>query len=329
MDSQYLQQQRFLLQKRVRRLNSCNNQLFHSAIVQFWHFLVVHPLFAGVLTKLDAEAPDHKADIEGILTGEQIALFSQEKESLAFTFRVVQYCANEPVDGGTEPELKIGRTIIERPERAAALDGFREAFLEPFYEHLDEALDQQSAVLSLLLKYKRKVEWFERTQVAELAASGERTLAEHLYAYLFDQGLNFHIEPQSASGEADLVSPELVLDAKVFDGDGRSVSYIKRGVNQLLTYTRDFHQVTGYLVVYKTCPDDLQFYFERTDSLVPFITLSGKTLFLLVVDICEHEKSASKRGMNKTYRMTEDDLSVTHAEAGMPSATPAAGNTTC
>jgi len=323
MDSQYLQQQRFLLQKRVRRLNSCNHQLFHSALVQFWHFLLAHPLFAGVLAKLDAEAPDHRGDIESILKRDEIPLFTQETDSLAFTFRVVQYCAQQPVDGRTGPELNIGHTLSRQREHAANLDGFRDAFLEPFYEHLDEALDQQAAVLSLLLKYKRKVEWFERKQVAELAGSGERTLAEHLYAYLFDQGLNFHIEPQSASGEADLVAPELVLDAKVFDGERRSVSYVKSGVNQLLTYTRDFHQTTGYLVVYKTCPDDLQFSFERTDSLVPFITLSGKTLFLLVVDICEYEKSASKRGTNKTYRIAEGDLSVTLAEADMPTAVPA------
>ena len=33
MDSHYLQQQRFQLQKRVRRLNSCDHTLFHSALV--------------------------------------------------------------------------------------------------------------------------------------------------------------------------------------------------------------------------------------------------------------------------------------------------------
>jgi hypothetical protein len=323
MDSQYLQQQRFLLQKRVRRLNSCDHRLFHSAFVQFWNFLKAHPLFAAVLAKLDAEAPSHEEDLNVLLKqGDGIPVFEREEEAMAFTFRLLQHCAGQPVDGRRGPEVNIGHAISNDSEFSASLNAFRDAYLEPFYEHLDEALDQQAAVLSLLLKYKRKVEWFERKQVAELAGRGERTLAEHLYAYLFDQGLNFHIEPQSASGEADLVASELVLDAKVFDGDRRSVAYVKSGVNQLLTYTRDFHQNTGYLVVYKTCAEDLQFSFERTDSLVPFITLSGKTLFLLVVDICEHEKSASKRGTNKAYRIAEDDLSVTLAEAGMPSAVP-------
>jgi len=315
MDSQYLQQQRFLLQKRVRRLNSCGHQLFHSAFVQFWNYLLVHPLFAGVLAKLDAEAPSHSDDIAPLVKNRTgIPVFEREEDALAFTFRLLQYCAAQPVDGSRGPEVNVGFALTQPREFNVALDSFRDAYLEPFYEYLDESLDQQAAVLSLLLKYKRKVEWFERKQVAELASRGERTLAEHLYAYLFDQGLSFHIEPQSASGEADLVAPELVLDAKVFDGDRRSLSYIKSGVNQVLTYARDFHQTVGYLVIYRICPADLQFSVERSDSLVPFVSIAGKTLYLMVIDICDYGASASKRGTLKAYHLLEQDLQVVLAE---------------
>lgn len=51
-----------------------------------------------------------------------------------------------------------------------------------------------------------------------------------MYAYLFDQGLDFHIEPQSVSGEPDLVAPELVLDAKLFDGQARNKRYVLSAV---------------------------------------------------------------------------------------------------
>jgi hypothetical protein len=322
MDSQYLQQQRYLLQKKVRRLNSCDHQLFHSAFVQFWNYLKEHQMFSGVLAKLDAEAPTHEEDI-ALLTNRRdgIPVFEREEEALAFTFRLLQHCAAQPVGGTQAPEVSIGHSLSHERQFSASLNAFRDSYLEPFYEYLDEALDQHAAVLSLLLKYKRKVEWFERGQVVELAAKGERTLAEHLYAYLFDQGLAFHIEPQSASGEADLVARDLVLDAKIFDGDRRGVSYIKNGVNQLLTYARDFHQTAGYLVIYRTCPADLQFSFERTDSLVPFVALSGKTLYLLVVDICDYGVPASKRGANKAYELAEYELRtvLTEQVAGSPS----------
>ena len=214
----------------------------------------------------------------------------------------------------------MGYAISQAREFNLALDAFREAYLESFYEFLDESLDQHTAVLSLLLKYKKKVEWFEREKVSELSSRGERVLAEHLYAYLFDQGLDFHIEPQSASGEADLVASELVLDAKVFDGERRNVTYIKSGVNQLLTYTRDFNQTVGYLVIYRTCPADLQFSFERTDSLVPFVSVAGKTLYFMVVDICDYGVSASKRGALKAYQLEGQDL-ITQLEESATSVT--------
>lgn len=309
MDSHYLQKQRFLLQKRVRRLNSCGHQLFHSTFVQFWNYVCEHPIFFGVIAKLDAEAPSHHEEIESLIkTRSGIPVFERDGSSRDFTFRLLQYCAAQPIDGTRGPEAAVGHAIGHAREFDVALNAFRENYLEPFYEFLDEALDNQAAVLSLLLKYKKKVEWFERKQVSELATRGERVLAEHLYAYLFDQGLDFHIEPQSASGEADLVASELVLDAKVFDGDRRSVTYVKHGINQLLTYTRDFHQTVGYLVIYRTCPADLHFSFERADSLVPFVSIAGKTLYLMVIDICDYGVSASKRGTLKAYQLEEQDL---------------------
>ena len=323
MDSHYLQQQRFLLQKRVRRLNSCGHQLFHSSFVQFWNYICEHPLYSGIVAKFEAEAPSHLEDIESLTkTRSGIPIFEREEQSINFAFRLLQYCAAQPIDGTRGPECSVGHAICQAREFNVALDAFRETYLEPFYEFLDESLDQHAAVLSLLLKYKKKVEWFERKQVSELAIRGERVLAEHLYAFLFDQGLDFHIEPQSASGEADLVASELVLDAKVFDGDRRSVTYVKSGVNQLLTYTRDFHQTVGYLVIYRTCPADLQFSFERADSLVPFVSIAGKTLYLLVVDICDYGVSASKRGTLKAYQLDGQDL-LTHLEEPSTSVTAA------
>lgn len=310
MDSHYLQRQRFQLQKRVRRLNSCGWQLFHSSFVQFWNYLQSNALLSGVLSRMAAEAPLHQEGIVAITTQRHVPIFSFEQEAAGFVFRVVEYCAKQPVDGTLGPEAKIGRALAQVSKHDEALDSFREHYLEPFYELLDEALDQQGAVLSLLIKYKRKVEWFEREQLAAVATKGERALVQHLYAYLFDQGMDFHIEPQSVSGNADLIAKDLVLDAKVFDGDpsSRGTRNIKHGVNQVLTYTRDFNQAVGYLVVYRTCPEDLQFGFANSTTLVPFVGLGGKTLYILVVDICDYGTSASKRGALKAHLLEEADL---------------------
>lgn len=310
MDNQYLQRQRFLLQKKVKRLNSCDYKIFHGLFVQFWGYLHAHALFGGVMAKLEAETPPHAEDLEQVFKQGALLQCETEKEAIGLNFRILEHCAKQALTGHTGPEVMLGRPIATGSTKFPdMLDAFRDTYLEPFYEHLDESLDDQAAVLSLLLKYKRHVEWFAREEVAALAATDERTVAKHLYAYLFDQGLDFHIEPQSVSGEADLVAPELVLDAKLFDGTaGHGKRYLRSGVNQLLTYTRDYHQSVGYLVVYRRCPEDLQFSFAREDMLVPFVVLDGRTIYFLVVDICEYDASASKRGPLKAHVLTEADV---------------------
>jgi len=308
MDSAYLQRIRFQLQKRFRRLNSCSYLLFHSSVVQFWAYLQANPLTAGILAKLEAEASPYTAEITAITAQHEIAEFTTEAEQFGFVYRVVQHCAQQPLANHLGPEIKIGYALSNERKRDEALNHFREMFLEPLYEYVDDALDQQGAVLSLLVKYKRKVEWFEREVLAELAAGDERTLAKHLYAYLFDQGLDFHVEPQSISGEADLVAPELVLDAKVFDGVRRGASYLASGVHQVHTYARDFNQEVGYLVVYKTCPETLDFPFSASGQLAPCLTVGGKTIYIFVVDICHYESSASKRGVMKVHTIDQDYL---------------------
>lgn len=321
MDSQYLQRIRFQLQQRVRRLNSCNQLFFHSALVQFWKYALEQPHISGILARLEAETEVFESEIRFLFSENTLPLFDNDIEQLGFTFRLIQHCAKQPLDVKRAPEILAGMAVSRGSKVDEALDAFRQEYLEPFYEFIDNELDQQMAVLSLLVKYKRKVEWFEREQLTEMAGKDERQLARHLYAYLFDQGLDFHIEPQSVSGEADLVSPTLVLDAKVFDGESRNPRYLAHGVNQVHTYARDFNQDTGYLVVYKTCPETIHFEFEREGNLVPYIQVGGKTLYLLVVDICEYGASASKRGKLTTYDISEEYL-VQTATSGEEAVTP-------
>ena len=308
MDSAYLQRVRFQLQKRVRRLNSCSHLLFHSSLIQFWNYVQSQPMTAGVLAKIEQEARPYKDEIAAIISEREIPQFAVELEQHAFVYRVVQHCATQPLDRTYGPEVEIGLALSHQGKLDEALNYFREIFLEPLYDYVDSALDQQGAVLSLLMKYKRKVEWFEREELQTLEASGERKLAKHLYAFLFDQGLDFHIEPQSASGEADLVARDLVLDAKVFDGAQRGRAYLASGAHQVHTYARDFNQEVGYLVVYKTCPESIDFDFAASGQFAPYLSVGGKTIYILIIDICNYETSASKRGVMKVHQITKEFL---------------------
>lgn len=317
MDSMYLQRLRFQLQRRVRRLNSCQVSIFHSLLKQFWGYLQSDPLFAGILAKLEAESPRLDEQIQEI--GDGFPVFDTEAEHDAFVFRILSHCASQPLKAS--PEDDIGQSITGSYKEQDNIDGFREAVLEPFYEYLDDALDQQVAVLSLLLKYKKRTEWFTReplrARMEEVSRRAEHVLAMDLYGYLHDQGLEFSIEPASASGEIDLLSPELLLDAKVFDGESRAVPYIVKGVQQIHTYTRDFNQAVGYLIIYKTCERDLHFTFANPTSPVPFLVAGGKVIYLMVIDIHGYAASASKRGSLKPYTVSLEDI-VKNVDVSVP-----------
>ena len=309
MDSQYLKWQRDMLFKRHDRLSRCDPMQAHAALVQFWNYLHAQPLLVGILAKLKAEAPTYCDELKALVENQVPPKFAHEADVSNFALRVIEHCASVPVGGYGEVQPEVELSIRHgRGQMGAALDWFRASFLQPLYDVVDESLDHQRVVLSVLIKYKKKVEWFEREHLQKLAAKGERTLASHLYAYLHDQGMDFHIEPQSGSGISDLVSPDLVLDAKIFDGIDRGRPYVKHGVHQLLTYARDFNQAVGYLVIYRTCATDLQFAFAEDNMVVPFIVLGGKMLYLLVIDICPNLPSASKRGNLKAHVLSRDDL---------------------
>jgi hypothetical protein len=225
---------------------------------------------------------------------------------------VVQKCV-ESADASIEYSLVTQYQVYEDP---ACLDFFRDCFVEPLYEYLDEQLDDQRALLALLRRYKHRCEWFRREALLALwqkdKAKGERALAEDLYEYLHDQGLEFAIEPSSASGKPDLISAQvgderLIADAKVFK-DGTGKSYLASGFHQIYQYTLDYNQPFGYLVIFKTCEDDLKFPMADHEQSIPFLVHNNKTIFFVVIDICQHEATASKRGVLKTIEITEADL---------------------
>ena len=114
-----------------------------------------------------------------------------------------------------------------------------------------------------------------RTKFSADTKKGEKTLACDLYSYLHDQGLEFSIEPASISGRADLVSAQngpdrLVADVKVFEPQrSKGMEYLRSGFNQVYQYIKDFNDSFGYLVVFKTCHDDLSINARVQDARYP------------------------------------------------------------
>ena len=236
MDKEYIQNLRYKLQKRVRRVNSSEWQVFHYVLKQFWGFLNDQPLLAGMLNELEAKLHLVEEEVEKIFTSRDGIVFDSEEKNTVASYLVIKKCVESEKDG---IEINISHNYSNERKRNDALEAFKDIFVEPLYEYLDENIDDSGYILSLLRKYKHKCEWFQREHLYKTwndnTQKGEKLLALHLYEYLHDQGIDFSIEPSSASGEVDLVSAQtsdepLIADAKIFNTEkSKGKDYIAKG----------------------------------------------------------------------------------------------------
>lgn len=316
MDKEYIQNLRYKLQKRVRRVNSSEWQVFHYVLKQFWGFLNDQPLLVGIMQELESKTPSVAEDVEKIMGSSREAIvFDSEEENAVACYLVIKKCV---AADNAHTEINIAHGYSNERKHNEVLEAFKDIFVEPFYDYLDENLDDSGFILALLRKYKHKCEWFQRTDLYrkwdENTQKGEKLLALHLYEYLHDQGIDFSIEPTSASGEVDLVSAQtteepLIADAKIFNPEkSKGTDYIAKGFRQIYTYTLDFNEPTGYLVIFKTCEKDLKLPFSQQAQMTPFVQHNNKTIFFVIIDIFPYEKSASKRGKLEYVELTEDSL---------------------
>jgi hypothetical protein len=282
--------------------------------MQSWGFLQENEITKGILDDLENRSTETEALADKTLNGEP-QLGDSEAANDGICYWVVKKCA---LSVNPRVEINVGQHLSDDLKYDEMIEAFRLSFVEPLFDYLDEHIDDKRMVLTLLNKYKHRCEWFRRDQLREQFRSdtqrGEKVLANDLYEYLHDQGIEFHIEPSSASGRIDLLSAQtgkdrLVADAKIFNPErGQSASYLAKGFRQIYDYTKDYNEQFAYLVIFKTCQDDLSIAMPKQESSIPFITHNNKTIFFVVVDICEYDETASKRGKLKSYELTSAEL---------------------
>jgi len=310
MDPLFVQNLRYKLQKRVSRLNSLDRlTTFGFTLAQFWRFFDRQPTFVGIVEALLAQFPNINEEIDRIFTGE--ALYGEtEEEAAAIGHGVLRRLAD---DDRKIHSLGISYRGVGKDYEA--LEMMRELFLEPFYEYVDEQLDDQRAMLALLMRYKHRSESFRRDHLwglSKIERRAEKSLALDLYSYLYDQGIDFVIEPSSITGEVDLIAAQntpdpVLLDTKIFDGSSRGKHYIRKGFRQIYTYSQQYNEPFGYLVIYNTTERDLCFSL-RLSRHIPLVVHNHKTVFLVTIDIYPHDKPVSQRPPLQATEITEEEL---------------------
>lgn len=177
-----------------------------------------------------------------------------------------------------------------------------EQYFTPLYEYINEKIEDNNTMLSLLSRYKFKTEWFSQKKLYQKymddKKAGETILTLDLQEFLFIEGIDYPFSsPLSPSGRSDMLgmiesNNPLVLEVKIFNTDqGYDKGYLRKGLTQAYRYACDYDKPVGYLLVFNADEKDISFEGnEETKKVV----IGNKTIYIIVVKIY-NEVSASKQ----------------------------------
>ncbi|MEM8675358.1 MAG: hypothetical protein AAGF83_16010 [Cyanobacteria bacterium P01_G01_bin.67] len=319
------------LENRFLKFRQIDSQMFADILKQFWKFIQQTPILKSILDNLNTDTRQNEYEIlvnefynkapHYDLTGigkefdlHKLSDYDEKRYALLCCLIINRCCSLESTDQYSIQS--IGKYVnfwsndIDR-----GIEKFFTEIINPLYQYINEQLDEQKLTVELIRRYKQKSEWFKRQYLYEIwkdnTSKGEKILALDLYEYLFDCGLEFSIEPWSIDGEPDLVLAQkddpLIADTKIFK---HNKSYIIKGFNQVYAYTLTYNQPFGYFIIYNTCEKDLRFSLQNQTHSTQFITVNNKTIFITVINIYQHEKTASQRKIVKPTEITEQELTA-------------------
>jgi len=168
-------------------------------------------------------------------------------------------------------------------------------------------------------KYKQYAEWFQREQLRQIhegyeGKTGERALALHLQQYVFNQGVEFTVEPSSVSGEADLVLRDshgghIIIDAKYIDSKATPSTILRKiaeGFNQVARYCNDFNETEGFLGVFVNA--DIAINIELNEEAgFSYIKIGNINIYYVEINIAQRP-SASKVGKPNLVTISSSEL---------------------
>jgi hypothetical protein len=303
---------RVKLRNRRSRIASCGVGDFLPLTKQCFTFLRTNPVLKSVVAELLARNKNIASEVQAA-TGNTRVYGDTAEEAATVAYLTWQaFAAQDDIHNFYQVAFGGYGELDER------LGLYRDWYVEPLFDFLDETLDDANVVLATLIRYKQKVEWYRRGEVlakyTEDTSRGERNVKQHMFEFLFDQGLAFHVEPVTASGEPDVVSLhdsqyKFIGEIKIFDPDGsRGAAYIKKAFYQAYQYCLDYNEPIAYLIVFNVTRRQLRVELPTDKEGLPRWEYNSKTIFLIVIDLYEHEGTASTRGIADTVTIVASDL---------------------
>jgi len=321
MDKIFLRDLKNNLKERFNNLLSIkgDHSVHHLYLKHFFSFIEEDFVISSILEELKLKCRSAESTVGKMISEQQIYPGNNEEESAAISYFMIKKCISESISEVdiAANEFEVGKWFGTVTPGNDSIEVFKKLFIYPLYLHISERITKSQFMIAILKKYKQKCEWFKKEDLFNLY-KGQKKKAEDIlflnsYEYLHDQGINFFLEPKSGSaGKVDLIAIQtgddrVMVEAKVFDSGGRGKSYIIDGFNQLYTYTCDYNEPFGYLVIFKVCEKGIKFSVPNQEVSIPFVNYNGKTIFFIVIDIFQG-KPASKKGKITDIEISEKDL---------------------
>lgn len=305
-------------QKRIQEIEY--NQTLHFCVVRLVRFINDNPELSGIAEELKT----HTGNIDSVRSAAEVLVsgngapdFDSEMQFVLRSLFVLEFCAA----GDAGAENQAARAVsLEPSSHSVNRQAFSSIYGEPVISYFVDKLQNKQNILSALLKYRQKVEWFQRKIYRDLISECENTRVEEnvlnpkVYEYMHDLGIEFYIEPhsQQARGRPDFISaqsnePKLILDGKYLNNTSTAKQQIIEAFSQVYQYTHDFNRPDGYIVLFKSFKDDIGFSFTIGEQGLPVITRNGKKIYFLLIDISD-TPSPSERGRLSEIQITEDEL---------------------
>jgi hypothetical protein len=315
----YQQNLRVQLQERRNRLYKAVMETYQNELKYLLDFIKKTPYVRGLVQELTAAEPsinwpDWKA--AHFQSSRTFHLPDNEIALAKISYGMLCECAEDKQAAwnyGLCAAHGQGNNIT------SYLRAFTEVFAQPFFDYLHARIEEGSNVVYLLEKYKRRTEWFHADELFDRAladtAHSEDILDENLREYLFDQGIEHPFSsPRSPSGKADVVADTgedkpLVLEVKIFDlARNYDKAYVRKGFRQIYDYCGDYNQTAGYLLIFNCSDLNLTLTTARQGNWPPRIHVGHRTIFVVVVDLKQPDRPASKRGPLNPYNIEESYL---------------------
>jgi hypothetical protein len=267
------------LRERRDRLYRTGPAEFERELERLVAWLESRPYVAAILREIEAAEVEYDSWLRALRRRRRFALPTTELERTKICLEI---CRRGDPDNLTRA---LTASHFENLDRV-----FVEAFVDPLVNFVEDRLEEGGSILVLLLRYKRRVEWFDRERLFRRATrsdDGAGLLDTHLRRFLLESGVDYPFSHPSGPPDAESRLGDdqpLALATRTFAPEaGHDLAGLRDGFGEALELAGRYERPAGYLAVFNLAPEQLAFRTSTPRGHVPSVRTGGKRVFIVPI----------------------------------------------